>query len=366
VKQIRLEDVGEQGPAQAPVRPAPGTAVSIAIDVSRSTLVYCIRWDGAERRRLSTPAELRHLQAVVAQYREYQLHVAYEACGFGYEPAWWLQEQQIAVTVIAPSRVERAPGRTVKTDRVDAGKLARKLEQRELKGIYIPPRPIHEHRQLGRTYAQCLKERKRAQIRIRSLMQEQGRLGPLPTAGWTAYATWLGAQALPEPVRACVHAHQELRMLADRHARRLRRELGEVARRAPYQPVVRALQTQAGVGTFSAICLVLELGDIARFATGAALAHYLGLTPSQYSSGEVDRRGHILKCGPGPLRGLLLQCAWAAIRPGRDATLAAVFERLAPRAGRKRAIVAVARRLAVKLHRRWWTVVHQMEAPAPH
>jgi transposase len=246
----------------------------------------------------------------------------------------------------------------VKTDRIDAGKLARKLEKGELKGIYIPPRAVHEDRQLGRTYAQCVRERQRAQIRIRSLLQEQGRLGPEPSAGWTAYRTWLAAQELVAPVRACVQAHEQLRALADQHAQALRRELLQLARSASYRPVVQALCAQRGVGPLSAIRLMLELGSIERFANGAALAHYLGVTPSQYSSGELDHRGHILKCGPAILRGLLLQCAWAAVRPGRDAALRAVFERLAPRRGRKRAIVAVARRLAVQLHRRWWAVQH--------
>ena len=354
---IRLEAIPEQGESRTPLRPAPGTAVSMAIDVSRSKLVYCVRWNGTER-RLSTPAELPHLQAVVGQYRDCQLHVAYEACGFGYEPAWWLQEQQVAVTVIAPSRVERAPGLGVKTDRIDAGKLARKLEKGALKGIYIPPRAVHEQRQLGRTYGQYVRERQRAQIRIRSLLQEQGRLGPDPRAGWPAYRTWVAAQELPVPVRACVQAHEQVRALADQQAGHLRRALLQQARGAEYRPVVHALCAQRGVGPLSAIRLVLELGSVDRFASGAALAHYLGLTPSQYSSGELDHRGHILKCGPGALRGLLLQCAWAAVRPGRDAALRAVFERLAPRRGRKRAIVAVARRLAVQLHRRWWAVEH--------
>jgi len=359
---IRLEAIREQGESRAPGRPAPGTPVSMAIDVSRSKLVYCVRWNGSER-RLSTPAELHHLQAVVGQYRDCQLHVAYEACGFGYEPAWWLQEQQVAVTVIAPSRVERTPGLGVKTDRIDAGTLARKLEKGELKGIYIPPRAVHEQRQLGRTYAQCVRERQRAQIRIRSRLQEQGRLGPHPSAGWTAYRAWLATQELPAPVRACVRAHEQLRALADQQAVHLRHELMQRARSTGYRPVVQALCAQRGVGPLSAIRVVLELGSIDRFASGAALAHYLGLTPSQYSSGELDHRGHILKCGPAILRGLLLQCAWAAVRPGRDAALRAVFERLAPRRGRKRAIVAVARRLAVQLHRRWWAVQHSPESP---
>lgn len=360
---IRLEAIPEQGESRTPRRPTAGTPVSMAIDVSRSKWVYCVRWDNAEQRRLSTPAELRHLQAVVGQYRDCPLHVAYEACGFGYEPAWWLQEQNVAVTVIAPSRVERAPGLGVKTDRIDAGNLARKLEKGELKGIYIPARAVHEQRQLGRTYGQCVRERQRAQIRIRSLLQEQGRLGPEPRLGWTAYRTWLATQELAVPVRACVQAHEQLRALADQQAQALRRALRQLARSATYQPVVHALCAQRGVGPLSAIRLVLELGSIERFAHRAALPHYLGLTPSQYSSGELDHRGHILKCGPAHLRGLLLQCAWAAVRPGRDAGLRAVFERLAPRRGRKRAIVAVARRLAVQLHRSWWALRSSPEMP---
>lgn len=72
----------------------------------------------------------------------------------------------------------------MKTDRIDVGKMARKLDQGELKGIYVPSRAEHEKRQVARTYDQALKERKRAQQRIRSLMQEHGRLGPLPQAGW--------------------------------------------------------------------------------------------------------------------------------------------------------------------------------------
>jgi transposase len=359
---VRLEPVAAQATARGAVRPTAGTAVSMAIDVARSKLVYCVRWNGAEQRRLSTPTSLTHLQAIVGQYRDCQLHVAYEACGFGYEAAWWLQAQQIPVTVIAPSRVERAPGLGVKTDRLDAGNLARKLEKGELKGIYIPPRAIHEQRQLGRTYTQCVRERQRAQIRIRSLLQEQGRLGPEPAAGWRAYCAWLATQELPAPVCTAMQAHEHIRAVADQHAQALRRELLLLARSAEYQPVVQALCDEPGVGQLSAIRFMLELGSIERFRSGAALTNYVGLTPSQYSSGELDHRGHILKCGPSSMRALLLQCAWAAVRPGRHQALHDVFEALAPRRGRKRAIVAVARRLTVHLHRRWTAALQ----PAVH
>ncbi len=340
-----------------PKRPPDGTPVWMAIDISRSKAVYCLRWDGREQRRLSTPLGIEHVRAVVEHYRGCQLHVAYEACGFGYELAWWLQEHGVAARVIAPSRVERAPGLQVKTDRVDVGKLARKLEKGDLKAIYIPSRTVHEQRQIGRTYAQSLKERKRAQVRIRSLMQEQGRLGPLPAAGWKVYSAWLSVQNLPEPVRLCVQVHEQLRGVADQQAKRMNAELYQLAHSAAYRPLVKALSAQSGVGWQSAIRLVLELGTMERFRTTAALPHYLGLTPSQYSSGEVDHRGHTLKCGPGFLRALLLQCAWSAVRQGGDPGLHDRFATLAPRIGRKRAIVAVARKLAIKLRGRWRTHV---------
>ena len=353
-----VEVVGQLG-VHAPRRPAPGSEVGMAIDISRTKLVYCVRWGGAEQRRLSTPMGLEHVRAVVEQYRECRVHVAYEACGFGYQIAWWLQEHGVAATVIAPSRVERAPGLSVKTDRLDAGKLARKLEKGELKGIYVPSRTVHEHRVFGRTYAQCVKERKRAQVRIRALMQEHAKLGPLPAQGWKAYSEWLAGRTLAPPLDLSVQAHLQLRRLADQEARRMRAQLEALAASEPYAKVVNALREQSGVATLSAIRLVLELADIDRFPTTGALPHYLGLTPSEYSSGvDTNYRGHILKCGPGTLRAIVLQCAWAAVRRGIDQDLRQVFDRLAPRIGRKRAIVAVARRLAIKLRRRWLAVVY--------
>jgi transposase len=349
---IEMVEVPEQVGPQAH-RPPPGTAVVLAIDLSRSKLVYCLRWGGVEQRRLSTPAGIEHVQAIVEQYRSCRLRVVYEACGFGYALAWWLQAHDIAVTVIAPSRVERAPGLAVKTDGLDVGKLARKLEDGQLHGIYIPPPELHQRRQLGRTYAQCVKERKRAQIRLRSLLQEQGRLGPPPSAGWTAYTRWLATQALPAPIERCAQSLQRVRAVADEEAKRLHRETLQLGRYPDHAPLTTALCAQPGVGPLSAIRLVLELGTMARFPSSDSLPRYLGLTPSEYSSGEVVRRGHILKCGPGALRALLLQCAWAAVRKAKDPQLTAVFVRLAPRIGRKRAIIAVARRLAIAVRRRW-------------
>ena len=133
-KRLRLEDRREQ---EQSARPPTGTAVKIAVDLSRSKWVYCVRWQGAEQLRLSTGGEIRHLQALVRRYPDCAVHLAFEACGFGYELAWWARENGIAVTVIAPSRMERAPGLQVKTDRLDVGRMARQLEEGSLKGRLV-------------------------------------------------------------------------------------------------------------------------------------------------------------------------------------------------------------------------------------
>jgi transposase len=335
-------------------QPQAGEPVILAIDVSRSKWVYCLRWGGQEQRQVSTPGELRHLQALVRKYASSQLHVVYEACGFGFEIAWWLQEQQIDVMVIAPSKVERAPGRRVKTDRIDAAKMALKREQGQLKGIYVPSRPRHEDRQLGRTYVQTIKDRRREQTRIRSLLQEHGRLGPPPAAGWAPYRAWLENQQLPAPVASSVRVLLALRESADRNAKEIKREILAIAKHPPYSSIIGALTEQAGVGPFSAMLLVLELITMTRFRSGQALAHYLGVTPSEYTSGPIVRRGPILKCGPGVVRALLVQCAWRSIRRDQgDPKLRALYDRLKPKAQSKRAIIAVARQLAVSLYARW-------------
>ncbi len=360
-KRLRLEGRGNQEQIGGPQL---GTEVKIAVDLSRSKWVYCVRWEGAERLRLSTSSEIKHLQALVQRYEGCRVHIALEACGFGYEVAWWAREEKIAVTVIAPSRMERVPGLQVKTDRLDVGRMARQLEEGSLKGIYVPARADHEKRQVVRTYGQAVKERKREQVRIRSLMQEHGRIGPAPRAGWKAYREWLGTQELAEDVKLCVETLQAMRNLAEHKAEVLEQRLLAMARSQDYCSIVAALCTQRGVGALSAIRFILEIGDVRRFPTADSIGHYLGLTPSEYSSGDTVQRGHILKCGPGTLRAAMLQCGWASVRKGGDARLRAVYDRLVPRTGKKRAIIAVTRRLVVRLRARWLEALEEGGAAA--
>lgn len=176
-------------------------------------------------------------------------HPAPGPCRFGYEIAWWCQEQGIDVLVVAPSTIEQAPGSRVKTDRLDAGKLARDGEQGRLKRVRIPTRTQHTHRQLSRTYSQALKDKQRAQGRVRSLMQEQGRLGPPPATGWNAYVRWCSTQELPEVVSQCIQELLRLREGALASVKRLRTALRQLSTEASDAPVVACRQARAPGGS---------------------------------------------------------------------------------------------------------------------
>jgi transposase len=321
--------------------------------MARNKWAHAVHWDDAVHRQLATPGTLAHVQKLVGEFHPtHPVRVVYEACGFGYELAWWAQAAGVEVIVVAPSRVERVPGARVKTDRLDAATLATKGGHDQLKSVAIPTRTQHEQRQLLRTYRQVRRERARLQTALRSLLQEHGRLGPAPASGWGPYERWLTTQSLPDPVAAAVRELCALRHAADASAGRLALPLRALAQQPAYRAVVAALTTQAGVGEFTALRLVLEIGDPRRFPSADAWVNGLGLTPSEYSSGDgPPRRGAIQKCGHTPLRAALVQCAWVAIRS--DATLRAVYDRLLPRTGKKRAIIAVTRRLARRLRARW-------------
>lgn len=342
----------ETQPRLATARPEAGERVIIATDLSRSKWVHAIRWRGDRRRVVTTPGELHHLQALVAQYGHCSVELVYEACGFGYAIAWWAQKQGIPVVVVAPSTIEKVPGSQVKTDRHDAHSMALGAERGLLKGVYVPTREQHEYRQLSRTYTQALKDRKRQQTRVRLLIQEQGRVAPRKLS-WCNYKAWLSTQSLPEPVSVCINELIGLREAAEASRARTEKALRAVSRLAQYAPLVEALSAQGGVGSLTAIRFILEIGDIRRFATADSLPHFLGFTPSEYSTGESVQRGRIRRCGPKQVRSWLIECARQIAQRQLDPKLAASYHRIAQRSGDKRAIVAVARKLAMRLRARW-------------
>jgi transposase len=351
-------------------RPKPGEAVYIGIDQGLNKWVYAIRWGGEQRQSFAGPSELSHLQALVKKFAPNEVYIAHEASGFGYQISRWAQDctdQVVRVTVVPPSTIEQKPGLRVKTDRIDARKLARKLEQGELKAVWVPTVEQEQARQISRTQEQMAKERRRAQIQVRSLLKAHGYKAPQATKSWSSYMRWLEQLSLPEALQQCVRSLVGMREHAAKSEQELMRQLRKMSRAESYaKPVQLWTNEVVGIGWLSAIRIVLELGDVERFPRRGSLPHYLGITPSEYSTGDDVQRGGVLRCGPARVRSWLIESAWVAVR--RDPQLKELFYRIAgpsPSTGqRKVAIVAVAHRLAIKLRALWKQTLAQTEVAA--
>jgi transposase len=352
--------------------PRPDQAVYVGIDLGQNKWVYAIRWGGQERQRFAGPSELSHLQALVKRFALNEVHIAYEACGFGYQISRWAQqysEQVVRVTVVPPSTIEQQPGRRVKTDRIDARKLARKLEQGDLKTVWVPTVEQERARQISRTQQQMAKERRRAQMQVRSMLRAHSYKAPQGTRSWKAYAHWLEQVTLPEELRQCVGCLMGLREQAARNESELLRQLHRMSKQEPYAKVVDAWSEKInGIGWLSAMRNLLELGDVERFPRRGSLPHYLGVTPSEYSTGDDTQRGKVLRCGPAQVRSWLIENAWVAVRT--DASSRELFNRIAgfsPTADQKKvAIVAVARRMAIQLRAVWKQALKPSQTTSCH
>ena len=122
-----------------------------------------------------------------------------------------------------------------------------------------------------------------------------------------------------------------------------------MAKQEEYREQVTWLTSLPGIGELTAMELLTELGDMSRFDRADQITAYVGLTPGEYSSGSSIRRGHISRCGKAALRSRLVEASWIAIR--FDPQLADIYQRIRARQGGKRAIVAVARRLLLRVRR---------------
>lgn len=246
-----------------------------------------------------------------------------------------------------PSLIPTMTGNRVKTDKRDSRKLSWLLSRGMLRSVWIPPLSQRGHRRVLRRRRQFVQDRVRLQSRIKSELALYGLSVKSGAGRWSGpLMAQLASIRLPDEWsqasydRLLVSFHEVSAQVAEQT-----RLLRELARLPCYRETVQLLRTIPGIGLITAMALVLEIGDWSRFRRADRLAAYLGLTPSQYSSGDRIRMGRITGMGNRYLRGLMIEAAWIAVR--RDPHLRAVYERITLRAGKKRAIVAVARRLAL-------------------
>lgn len=272
------------------------------------------------------------------------LAVAYEAGPTGWALKRLLDELGVACDVIAPSLVPVRPGDRVKTDRRDAKKLVRLFRAGELTFV-MPPSPEQEGlRDLIRCREDLRDARTRARHRvIKALL----RYGHVFTDGkhWTIkHRTWVAQQQLGDPVAQLaletMRAHLEM---IETQMRTVDAQLERLAHADRWKPGVRVLTSFRGIATLTALSLLAEIGDFRRFGSARELMSYLGLTPSEYSSGESQHRGHITKAGPVHTRRLLIEAAWHYRHPPRLTERQREAETAAHAAGEELAPLVAAR-----------------------
>lgn len=336
--------------------------IIIGLDVHKETITAAVLPPGAERvvETLKIPNTSRALEALVRRLQPRgPLACVYEAGPCGYEVQRQLSVLGQPCAVIAPALTPRRPGDRVKTDRRDAEKLARWYRAGELVVIHVPSRAEEAARDLVRVREDTIEDRLRARHRLSKFLLRQGRVYRETKAWGVAHRQWLTAQrfawaALQQTFEAYVRTLEE----TEARLAALDQALQDLAQQAAYRPAVAALRCLKGVNTLTALTLVVETQDFRRFPTAAAFMSFTGLVPSEASSGSTVRRGSITKTGNAHLRRVLVEAAWCS-RHGQVVSR----ELAARRQDAPMAVVQLARKAQVRLHRRYWRLLHRGKVP---
>ena len=247
-----------------------------------------------------------------------QVSVVYEAGPTGYGLYRELRRRGYRCEIVAPSLIPRRPSDRVKNDRRDCTRLAELSRAGELKPIWVPDEAHEAMRNLWRAREDGLGMRLRARQQLKAFLLRHARRYPGKTSWTTRHERWIAEQCFDhEADRIALAEYQLAAQSADQRVQRLTIALTEAARGWHFEGVVAALRALRGIDTVSAIGLVCEIGDIGRFASARHLMGYLGLVPSEHSSGNSIHRGSITKTGNAHARRLLTEAAWNYRFPAR-------------------------------------------------
>jgi transposase len=323
---------------------------SVGLDVhARSVAAAAIDGVTGELRQARLTPSHDHIRSWIGQL-DGPVAVTYEAgpTGFGLYRA--LTAAGVRCVVAAPSKLQRPSGDRVKTDAKDAVHLARLLRLGEITSVSVPTVDQEAARDLVRAREDCRADLMRARHRLSKLLLRQGIVYSGGEAWTRAHDLWLRRQHFDSPATQLTFESDYDTVLAVAARRgRLDGAIIEMAADSEFTPVVRQLACLRGVATLTAFALAVEIGDWHRF-TGNSIGSFVGLVPSEYSSGASRSQGPITKTGNTHVRRLLVEAAWhhrARYAPGK--TIRERWE-LAPPAARARGDAGNRR-----LHARWVT-----------
>jgi transposase len=287
----------------------------IGLDIHKDSIAIAIAEAGRSAPRFigTTPAELAVLcKALTRCAQRERTLVVYEAgpCGYGW--ARHLNRQGWRCEVISPAHITRkAAEKLIKTDRLDALLLARESRAGNLIKVVLPDARDEAMRDLSRAREDAVTARLRARLQLKAMLLRHGRHYSGKSSWTAAHERHLSDIHFEHPAQQI--AFEDYRAaVKDAHERveRLTAVLLEQCESWRMKPVVKALMCLRGLDALAATALIAELGDLARFAHPKALMKYLGLIPSEYSTGNTRHQGPITKAGNKHARRLLVEAAW--------------------------------------------------------
>jgi len=267
---------------------------------------------------------------------------AIEASGT-YRPIYEMLDEHLDVTLVNPAKTRIIADATVKTDRVDAKRLAHMLRADMLAESYVPPDEIRELRDLVRTRKSLIEERTAEKNRVRAVLTRTNNTYDSELFGPTG-REFLAELSLSKADRTIVEAHLSV---IDELTEQIEEIEDLIEMKVLEHSETQLLLSIPGVGNFTSAVIVAELGEIDRFDRHEEVVSYAGLDPTVHQSGETEVRGSISKEGPAVLRWALVQAATNAVR--YDEYLGNFYTRLKERKNHKIAIVATARKLLVSV-----------------
>jgi transposase len=295
----------------------------VGMDVDKEYIDIAVGEEGRD-------SEVRHFGRIHHEYsaiekfarkyisQGYKLHFCYEAGPTGYELYRYLRTRGYECDVIAPSLIPRKSGDRVKTNRRDAINLARQHRAGDLTRIYVPQREDEAIRDMVRGREDAKQAETRARQHLLALLLRNGVKYSGKTNWTAAHKRWLGTIKMGTAAQQIVF--QEYKEAIDEAVERVSRmtkQLQEQVEGWRLRPVVEGLQAMRGVSFIVAVTLIAELGDLSRFRNPEQIMSYLGLVPSEHSTGNKRRPGSITKSGNGHARTALVEAAWAYHLPAR-------------------------------------------------
>jgi len=286
----------------------------VGLDVHKDTIVVAVADAGRNPARVvaTVPYQWKPLTKVLEKLGpKSAVSCCYEAGPTGYGLARSLRAADWDCDVIAPSLIPRKSSERIKTDRRDAVRLAQNQRGGELVAVAIPDEACEAIRDLERARDDAKRAERVARHQLSKFLLRQGRRYPGKTTWNKTHRAWIAAQEFAEPAQQHVLADglatvETATLRVDQLTQRLR----ELAESWDRMPLVKALQALRGVEFVTAVTVVAEVGDFRRFPTAGDFMSYVGLIPTEQTSGDTRRRGPITKTGNAHVRRLLVESAW--------------------------------------------------------